>query len=294
MPDVTVMELVNSGGTEPDCDSTSGATTETIPDPTDEDAFLQLSQNSIQQTAFFPKDSRSRSFASATSAGSSVDMESSIGTDNWNLQTLFTKAQRLFSMYGGLRGGAGEAQERVVEEGEDEIIMTEPGRDDTRFIEYPFHSQEGVTMMHKEVLNSELKDKFATSLCVRGSSLSPEPITLAFPKKVKGHEWTPTWHNESQFRSRSPAKTKKSDPKTLWKLTPYVVTPCMHANLRVQPHPLKGLRHALKPDYKPLNKTPLSDLWSVKRVFDIFVHPSTLPEVYHYLKKKSTSGSFLV
>ena len=101
MPDVTVMELVNSGGTEPDCDCTSGATTETIPtsDPTDEDAFLQLSQNSTQQTASFPKDSRSRSSASATSAGSSVDMESSIGTDNWNLQTLFTKAQRLFSMY---------------------------------------------------------------------------------------------------------------------------------------------------------------------------------------------------
>ena len=100
---------------------------ETIPtpDPTDEDAFLQLSQNSTQQTASFPKDSRSRSSASATSAGSSVDMESSMGTDNWNLQTLFTKAQRLFSMYGGLRGGAGEAQERAVEEGEDEIIMTD-------------------------------------------------------------------------------------------------------------------------------------------------------------------------
>ena len=287
------MELVNSGGTEPDCDSTSGATMETIPtpDPTDEDAFLQLSQNSIQQTASFPKDSLSRSSASATSAGSSVDMESSIGTDNWNLQTLFTKAQRLFSMYGGLRGGAGEAQERAVEEGEDEIIMTEPGRDDTRFIEYPFHSQEGVTMTYKEVLNSELKDKFATSLCVRGSSLTPEPITSASLKKVKGHKRTPTWHDESQLnhRSRSPAKTKKSDLKTLRKLTPYVVTPRMHANLRVQPHPLKGLRHALMPDYKPLNKTP-----SEKRVFDIFVHPSTLPEVYHYLKKKSTSGSFLV
>ena len=84
-------------------------------------------------------------------------MESSIGTDNWNLQTLFTKAQRLFSMYGGLRGGAGEAQERAVEEGEDEIIMMEPGRDDTRFIEYPFHSQEGVTMTHRKccTLNSK-------------------------------------------------------------------------------------------------------------------------------------------
>ena len=139
------------------------------------------------------------------------------------------------------------------------------------------------------MLNSELKDKFATSLCVRGSSLTPEPITSASPKKVKGHEpshkRTPTWHDESQFRS--PTKTKKSDPKTLRKLTPYVVTPRMHANLRVQPHPLKGLRHALKPDYKLLNKTPLNDLWSEKRVFDIFVHPSTLPEVYHYLKKKS-------
>ena len=50
------MELVNSGGTEPDCDSTSGVTTETIPtpDPTDEDAFLQLSQNSTQQTPRIP------------------------------------------------------------------------------------------------------------------------------------------------------------------------------------------------------------------------------------------------
>jgi hypothetical protein len=301
MPDVTIMELVRGG--ESDCDSTSVATSDTmntVPtlDLTDEDAFLQLSHNSQPQQSStgssFPKDSRSKSSTSATSAGSSVDMESSFG-DNWNIQSLFTKAQRLLSTY-GLRGSVQETSETEggIEEGEDDIIVTEPRPEhDTRFIEYPFHSQEGQTITHKDMLNTELKDKFATNLCVRGSNLTPEPITSGTPKKSKGyehsHKRTPTWYSEHQFRSKSPAKAQKAKEqkaKSFTKLTPYVSTPRMHANLRVQPHPLKGLRHSHTPSS--------SNLWNEKRVFDIFVHPSTLPEVYHFMQKKSTSGSFLV
>lgn len=307
MPDVTVMELARSG-TDSDCDSVSATTVDTIntvptsPDPTDDDtpflnSTLHLPSNS------FPKQARSKSSASATSAESSVDMESSL-SDNWNIHSLLLKAQRLFSIsglrdtmnQGSVQDTAGEIPEAIAE-GEDDIVRTEPSREhDSRFVEYPFHSQEGLTMTHKDQLNSELKDRFATSLCVRGSNLTPEPITSASPQKTSvepSHKRMATWHNESQFSTKSPIKNKRQ-VKQLQKLTPYVSTPRMRANLRVQPHPLKGLRLVLSSaQSEPSNKS-LDRLWSQRRVFDVFVHPSTLPEVYHYMQKKSTSGSFLV
>lgn len=298
MPDATTMELCRSGGVESDGDSTSGgATTDTIltpPDQPDEDTpFLASSMNSYLSAGFAPKESRSKSSASAASAESSVDTEA---TDNWNFSSMLTNATRRLLSISGLRESSGGIQEtrETIEEGEDEVIRTEPGKHlrDSRFLQYPFQSEEGLTMNNKELVNYELKDKFASSLCVRGSNLTPEPIIPASPHHrgaaEPSHKRTSSVPISRQRVAGNPRATSGN------RLVAYISTPRMHANLRVQPHPLKGLRPAYtKPSSKD-NNSHQNQLWPHQRVFDVFVHPSTLPEVYHYLQRKSSGGAFLV
>lgn len=316
IPDFTNMELQREGqDSEGDSTSITTVTTATTPStPEDDTPFINMnaSLNSHNLVAgSFPKDSRSKS---ANSAESSVDMESASGSDNWNIHSFLMRAQRMLST--GLRGsmnlGVGQGSttggiRETIQEGSDEIVTTEPGRGQ-RFQDYPFQSEEGMTMTHKNMLNSELKDKFATSLCVRGSNLTPEPITSVSPSRSgnvsekPSHKRTATWHSESEFNSNSLSKNRRGHQTSrLLKLTTYVSTPRMHANIRVQPHTLKGLR-AFHTEVgggagvggRAGGAEGKRGLWSQRRAFDVFVHPSTLPEVYHYLQKKSTSGSFLV
>ena len=301
-----MVELCRGDGSvvESDGDSTSATTentTVTTPDPIEaaDDSPFQSPVGCLHPG--FPVKARSKSSTSAFSAGSSVDAESS--RDSWVIQSLWQGAQKWFNRSGikeqlGGGGGTGsvESQGKRIEY-EDNVIRTEPGLDqDERFVNYPFRSQEGQTINNKGLVNSELKSKFASaSMNSRGSNLTPEP-TLSPRQRGNddkiSHKRTATWHHESQF-TRSPGRRNSPHRPGKMQLNPYVSTPRMDANLRVQPHPIRGLRPSVA-NLELLNSSESRQLWCHKHAFDVYVHPSTLPEVYHYLQKRSTLGAFLV
>ena len=84
--------------------------------------------------------------------------------------------------------------------------------------------------------------------------------------------------NEGEIKHRRyrswPSKYGTSNP--LPRVLPkYSGTPKMNAFLRVQPHKL----------HHPSSRIPtLGNVWGHDRFLDVFVHPSTLPEVYHHLR----------
>lgn len=289
MPDHTLVELC--GGAESDGDSTSITTentTITTPDLVEAEEDSPLIQPGCLNPGGFPVKARSRSSASVMSAGSSVDTE--FGNDSWMIQSIWHGAQRLFSLSGikdQLRGGGVQDSNKSPE---DDVIQTEPIQDE-RYANYPFRSQEGQTINNKGLLNSELKSKFE-----RASNLTPEPMTSPRRGNEDGgdkvsHKRTATWHSESQFTHSPARKTTPTQPRT--RLKPYISTPRMDAYLRVQPHPIRGLRPS-GPRTKFFKHSDPQQLWCHKRAFDVYVHPSTLPEIYHYLQKRSTLGAFLV
>ncbi len=340
VPDLTVIELSRGGGggeSPVSGDSNGGGTANTditsittiSPEPAstgpEDSPFLQPSLTASNN---FTGRSHASSAYTSNSASSSVDMESSSNADTW-LDSIVQRASRFLNLSGlreSISKGIQESEGAGgVSEEEDEIIRTEPGREpDSRFLQYPFQSQEGLTIVRNELVKKELKDKFAASLCVRGSNSTPEPITSDSPRRggsgssgrveesgdKPSHKRTNTWHSESQFKQKSPSWGSKS--RSFGKgggggrsnrLSAYISTPRMSANLRVQPHPIRGFRCCApdttslqNPHSPPTEKQQPSPyrLWNHERLFDVFVHPSTLPEVYHYLQKRSTSGAFLV
>lgn len=76
------------------------------------------------------------------------------------------------------------------------------------------------------------------------------------------HRRIRTWHSETEFGSGQGLRI----------LPKYIGTPKMKVQLRVQPHSMH---------YRAEN---LSSLWNYERIFDVFVHPSSIPEVFHYVQ----------
>ncbi len=95
------------------------------------------------------------------------------------------------------------------------------------------------------------------------------------PKHIRGS----SWHPDSDFVSQP---TPKLLPK-------YSGTPLLKAGLRIQPH---NVRHArmLHPLLSVKMGREKAASWSYYRFLDVFVHPSTLPEVFEQLlvSKNST------
>ena len=291
--DETMVELSSGQSNSKSSSSTADATTVTTttttlpsvttPDPSEEDSpFHSMYNNSVISS--LPEKARSRSSASAVSAESSVDTDSG---SNWGIGHLLRRARQFLELstadYVNPRGSA--------EDDEREVIQREPiPEQDERYEEYPFHSQEGETINNKDRMHEELlHQQLGSKLCMRGDSSTPDPV-IPSPKKNKeanavkpSHKRTATWHSETEFTSPRKAMPKLRSGKS--KLQQFISTPTMKANLRVQPHPIKGIKSATQRDSKS---------WYHERIFNVFVHPSTLPEVYHYMQKKSPRGSFLV
>ena len=88
--------------------------------------------------------------------------------------------------------------------------------------------------------------------------------------KKSNHKRFNTWHSDTDFKGHSPGF--RGGQRT--------VVPHMCANLRVQPHPISGLCSFNSSADSPSISD--SGLWCQNRLFDIFVHPSTMPEIFLY------------
>ena len=274
VPDKTMVEL-SRGTICADSEEDVNCIVSPDPEPLNEDSpFIQTASSSL----YMPKDSRSKSSASAES---SVDTESA--HDNWT-NLLIEGARRLLDI-SGLRDSRINRGIQESNEEKDVLIRTQPSCSlDEQYIGYPFLSKEGEVLVNSE--------KLAATMCMRGSNLTPEPMTShSNSSSTKpSHKRTATWHSETEFSPTKPLLSrKKKDPILKNKLSSYIHTPLMSANLRVQPHPIRGLRSR----YKQLS-VDFNHLWDHDKILDVYVHPSSLPELYHYLKKISTYKAFLV
>ncbi len=100
--------------------------------------------------------------------------------------------------------------------------------------------------------------------------------------KKSYHKRFNTWHSDTDFNKR---------PSPGFRGGQRAVVPCMCVNLRVQPHPISGLcSFNSSVDSPPISG---SGLWGQDKLFDIFVHPSTMPEIFLYWQNVCT-GSILV
>lgn len=94
-------------------------------------------------------------------------------------------------------------------------------------------------------------------------SLSSESDPTDRTKKSH-HRRFNTWHSGTDFKANSPGfRGGQRQP-----------VPHMCADVRVQPHPIAGVHF--------LNSHPISNsgLWQQDQLFDVFVHPSTIPEIF--------------
>ena len=94
-------------------------------------------------------------------------------------------------------------------------------------------------------------------------------------KPQSHHRRYNTWHAESDFKGGHALKI----------LPNYIGTLKLKVYVRVQPHSIHqvGKRTSTAPQR----------FWNHERVLDVFVHPSTIPEVFHYVQQ-SPSASILV
>ena len=102
-----------------------------------------------------------------------------------------------------------------------------------------------------------------------GGSQAPKP----------SHRRFNTWHSETEF-----AKDQQSKDVSPSRMSPL----SLDVVLRVQAHPLSGikLRHQWP-------NAPSQGCWNFARLFDVFVHPSTIPEIHLY-RQISPGESLLV
>ena len=84
------------------------------------------------------------------------------------------------------------------------------------------------------------------------------------------HRRIRTWHSETEFGSGQGLRI----------LPKYIGTPKMKAFLRVQPHSM----HYNGTKLNTCRAETLLPLWNYERIFDVFVHPSSIPEVFHYVQ----------
>ena len=102
---------------------------------------------------------------------------------------------------------------------------------------------------------------------------TPDPTPPA-PSKSTGSEPTDqvskpshrrwkTWHSETEFNRHPPIASRgRQSP-----------TPRMSVRLRVQPHNCWGISSFR-------NRSETDGYWSHEHLFDVFVHPSTIPEIF--------------
>lgn len=126
------------------------------------------------------------------------------------------------------------------------------------------------------------------------TTTTPEPATVSRTRTVHiassvkpspsqgKHSRMRSWHAGTDYGKRDLPDANDEPPQFL---PPYSGTPKMNACLRVQPHPLRGIS---------TSQSPPEGRWSYERIFDVFVHPSTLPEVHCYLGILHKCSSFLV
>ena len=109
----------------------------------------------------------------------------------------------------------------------------------------------------------------------QSEKLVSDGVSVVEGKPQPHHRRYNTWHSESDFRSG----------RALRILPNYIGTLKMKAYLRVQPHSISqiGKRTGTAPQC----------FWSHERVLDVFVHPSSIPEVFHYVQH-TPSASVLV
>ena len=96
----------------------------------------------------------------------------------------------------------------------------------------------------------------------------------------------------SKSQSSHKHRRSSSDSIVRVKLPKYIETPDMDAVLRVQPHSIGG------PDKYSMGDrglcTSSAPQWEYSRIFDVYVHPSTFPEISNYYHCSKQLGSFLV
>ncbi len=101
------------------------------------------------------------------------------------------------------------------------------------------------------------------------SSMSSESDPTEKTKKSY-HKRFNTWHSGTDFKNSSPGFRSGKRP----------VVPHMCVDVRVQPHPITGVYC--------LNSQSDRGLWRQDQLFNIFVHPSTIPEIFLYWQSYST------
>jgi hypothetical protein len=117
----------------------------------------------------------------------------------------------------------------------------------------------------------------------RPGTRTPEPATLSPPNTVVSGENKRSWHR----KTRSCSQLSNSVPQNT-RLPKYIETPDMDALLRVQPHSIRG------PGKFPRGSENSDPFWEYSRVFDVYVHPATFPEISNYYHSSQNLGSFLV
>lgn len=117
----------------------------------------------------------------------------------------------------------------------------------------------------------------------RSSTRTPEPAVSAPPTFLQPqeaqskHKKTKSWSHPTELRVKLPK---------------YVETPSMDALLRVQPHSIGGPdKYFMKEGGQSYHGPPQ---WDYSRLFDVYVHPSTFPEISNYYHCSKNLGSFLV
>lgn len=109
---------------------------------------------------------------------------------------------------------------------------------------------------------------------------TPDPTPPATTKSIgseptdqvskPSHRRWKTWHSETDFNKHPPIASR------VRKTSGYEATLRMNVRLRVQPHSCSGVR-----DFRNSANTVLGDgYWSQEHLFDIYVHPSTIPEIF--------------
>lgn len=101
-------------------------------------------------------------------------------------------------------------------------------------------------------------------------SSESEPVDS---KRKSGHQ---RWYSEGDLKKSSPIIRGLQRPPA----------PHMSANVRVQTHPISGIC-SFNAKLEPAS-VKSTGYWCQNRLFDIFVHPSTIPEVFTFWQRFST------
>ena len=300
-PDLTVVELCS--GTEPESDSriTSATTNTSLSHHSpSSDSSIEDDEKKDGYTSYEPNRRPTSTASTGFSGESSVDLESnhqeSSSTSNHTSMMLGSFFNWL--KFPNLRNASipraivvNEQEQDGEEESVYPVVTREPNKN-----REGLQGEAAAVKLHQ--LNPEISERSA--LCVRSSNVTPEPrpsrsTGLIDEQSRPVHKRNLTY-SEGDFGAPSTFSLKPlplpTMPGRTSRLSALVSTPPVDANVRVQPHSIVGLRHSYErisvgDSGKPKN------LWCLEKAFDVFIHPSTLPELYHYLRTTS-SDSYLV